>query len=75
MSLSDATKKKIRPAVKSLELKPSEYTVIYQGFVKAVSEGDLKSRLISGLGKEQGVRTYENVLPIYQALLTKLSQI
>lgn len=72
-NISDLTKKKVRQAVKALELKPSEYTVIYQGFLKSTSESDFKNRLMQSIGKEQGIKVYENVLQIYQGILRDIT--
>ena len=74
LNISDALKKRIRPAVKALELKPSEYTTIYQSCLKATAESDLKNRLMQGLGKEQGIKTFESILPIYQSILQKIAK-
>ena len=68
-NIPDSVKKKVRQAVKILNLKPSEYIVIYRNFLKSVSESDLKNRLMRRMGKELGTKTYESILPIYQGML------
>ena len=68
-SIPEAARKKVRAAVKDQELKPTEYTLIYNIMLKATAESDFKNRLMQGLGKDRGEKTYESVKDIYLALI------
>jgi hypothetical protein len=68
-SIAESTRKRVRAAVKDQELKPTEYTLIYNIMLKATAESDFKNRLMQGLGKDRGEKTYESVKDIYLALI------
>ena len=68
-SISEGVRKKIRSAVKNLELKPTDYTLIYNIMLKATADSDMKNRLMQGLGKEKGEQTYRQIQEVYRSLL------
>ncbi len=68
-SIAESTRKRVRAAVKDLDLKPTEYTMIYNIMLKATAESDFKNRLMQGLGKERGEKVNKVVAEIYQNLL------
>ena len=68
-SIAESTRKRVRAAVKDLDLKPTEYTLIYNIMLKATAESDFKNRLMQGLGKERGEKVNKVIAEIYQNLL------
>ena len=68
--LKEDVRKKIRAAVKHIQLKPNDYTIIYKGFVSSAKESELKSYLQKNL-KGYGPAVYKSVLPIYQSTIIK----
>ncbi len=70
-AIAEAARKKVRAAVKNLQLLPKDYTAIYNNFLKASSEAELKNRMMQSIGREQGAQAYEKTLDIYRDLAKK----
>ncbi|MCR5717378.1 MAG: hypothetical protein K6G23_11065 [Lachnospiraceae bacterium] len=71
LSIAESVRKKVRSTVKELELLPKDYTAIYNNFLKASSEAELKNRMMQSIGREKGAQTYEKTLEIYRDLTGK----
>lgn len=62
--LTEAMKKKIRAAVKELELKPTDYTKIYKVCKKSADKQELHQNLVHALKQEKGAQIYKAIVGI-----------
>lgn len=62
--MTEAVKKKIRAAVKGLELKPTDYTKIYKVCKKSSDKQDLHQNLVHSLKQEKGTQIYKSIVGI-----------
>lgn len=63
----EQVKRAVRAAVKELQLKPSDYAVIYRAFAQENSVQELHTRLSKDL-KDRGPRIFASVKPIFLQL-------
>lgn len=64
-SLEEAWRKKVRAAVRSDNLSPSRYVVLYEAFAESASTSELNNRLVKSFQNKQGGRIYNHVKKIF----------
>ena len=71
--VSEATKRAVRNAVKSLQLKPSDYSAIYRAFLGSKNAQELHTKLTQDV-KGRGQQVYPLVKEIYAQHLASTAQ-
>ena len=64
VEITESVKKKIRVAVKGLELKPTDYTKIYKLCKKSQDKQELYQNLVHSLKQEKGSQVYKAIVGI-----------
>lgn len=64
VEITESVKKKIRMAVKGLELKPTDYTKIYKLCKKSQDKQELYQNLVHSLKQEKGSQVYKAIVGI-----------